>query len=915
MKNIIVSTLIATCGRSRPWEHLRLRGSAGRIGVASLAIAIVLLASKADAANILANPGFESGSTAWTVFTPQGYGGNVFEPQNPTHGGGNVYKNWGCWCSPTNDQSVYQDKQAIPGNVYTAGGFLRNGNGGTPGDTIGGDNEAWLQVAFLDVGGNTLELYQSEHINSASTPAVWISGDVTNRVDPVTGAILGTVSSLVAPAGTKTVRFTALLQQRNGGGGAVHFDDMMLDQTAGGLPLAISNLSPNGTALFNPAANGITFTASSGIANINASDIKLIINGLDVSSSLAISPGGSAASQSVTYFGLSADRQYLANINVTDEGGLLVSSTINFDTFSLTNFVWEAEDYDFDANQFFNNPTNTSYVAANSYFGRPGTADVDFHESGGWGGDNNQAYREPASFGPGVQWANDLTRQKFVDAKILDPDVHDFNVGWVSGLDGDWMNYKRTVPAGSYNLYCRLASGDAGNKRCQVGVVTSGQGTASQTVNTLGVATIVGGAGWQAWQWAPLTDAGGNLIKIDYPTATTVTYRVSLDGANANFFMLAAARGDLPLIANLYPTGTKAFEPANTLSFTVSSTVANIATGDIHVTLNGNNVDALLTIGSNQTNRTVELPYLASNAVYSAAIVVKDSAGTIVSRAINFDTFSESNFTFEAEDYNFGSGQYIANPVLSTTPGANNYYNLIASLSIAAELGVDISTNPPASSYGFAYLRPDAVGTEVTSDYLRQAYVTARVSDPGVNDYNVGWDTSGTWFNYTRDFPAGNYWIYGRLAGNVTLSATMDLVTGATTSSQTTSALGSFSSTRPANGWQSWGWVPLLQPGGMPAVFSGGTKTVRFTTSGNVNHNYFMLAPAKNIVALGASAVGGHKVTIPTQAGCTYTLYYKNSLTDANWIYLTIVAGDGTTKTYTDTSATGNQRFYRAVIQ
>lgn len=49
--------------------------------------------------------------------------------------------------------------------------------------------------------------------------------------------------------------------------------------------------------------------------------------------------------------------------------------------------------------------------------------------------------------------------------------------------------------------------------------------------------------------------------------------------------------------------------------------------------------------------------------------------------------------------------------------------------------------------------------------------------------------------------------------------------------------------------------------------------------------------------------------------GNTYTIWYKNSLQDPNWTYLTIVGGDGTTKSVTDTTASGSTRHYRATIQ
>ncbi|MGA9450320.1 MAG: hypothetical protein WBW41_03135, partial [Verrucomicrobiia bacterium] len=52
-------------------------------------------------------------------------------------------------------------------------------------------------------------------------------------------------------------------------------------------------------------------------------------------------------------------------------------------------------------------------------------------------------------------------------------------------------------------------------------------------------------------------------------------------------------------------------------------------------------------------------------------------------------------------------------------------------------------------------------------------------------------------------------------------------------------------------------------------------------------------------------------VSLPTQCGRVYSLQYKNSLTDANWIALPLSAGNGNNITVTDTNATNSQRFYR----
>jgi alpha-tubulin suppressor-like RCC1 family protein len=56
---------------------------------------------------------------------------------------------------------------------------------------------------------------------------------------------------------------------------------------------------------------------------------------------------------------------------------------------------------------------------------------------------------------------------------------------------------------------------------------------------------------------------------------------------------------------------------------------------------------------------------------------------------------------------------------------------------------------------------------------------------------------------------------------------------------------------------------------------------------------------------------GGFSVSLPTQSGRVYALEYKNSLSDANWMPLPLVAGNSGTLTLMDTTATNAQRFYR----
>ena len=361
------------------------------------------------------------------------------------------------------------------------------------------------------------------------------------------------------------------------------------------------------------------------------------------------------------------------------------------------------------------------------------------------------------------------------------------------------------------------------------------------------------------------------------------------------------------VISGISPASSRVFvNPASNFTFTVSSTVTNIPTNTVQVIVNGIDVSSQLLFSGSPMNWQVSFDGLLPNQFNSATITVTDASGFVTTATVNnFDTFSQNNFIWEAEDFDFGGGQFIDNPVPTAVPATNSYEQEAT----PAVVGIDLTTPNNISGEQFAY-RNDSCGTQAASDFLRQKYITA-----GVPDYNVGWWYSGAWLNYTRTIPPGNYWIYGRLAsGNGAYTVTNSLVTGGRgTASQTTRVLGTFSAI--GTGWQSWQWVPLLNASGQLAVVSlGGVETFKMTSGNNVNANFYMLAPvpaATNITAIlsGSDTV----ISFPTQAGFGYLVVYKDNLEDPYWKLLGIVTGNGMIKTMTDTM-NKSQRFYKLVI-
>jgi len=291
-----------------------------------------------------------------------------------------------------------------------------------------------------------------------------------------------------------------------------------------------------------------------------------------------------------------------------------------------------------------------------------------------------------------------------------------------------------------------------------------------------------------------------------------------------------------PSILNIYPSGTLLMQGTNKLAFTVmaSATITNV-----QVVLNGTDVSGSLSIAGSMTSNSVIYPSLQSNRLYSVTITVKDANNLSSSISRNFDSFDANSFTWEAEDYDFNGGSYIDNPVLPSTsnPSPNSYY-----LKVGVE-GVDYHD---ISLDGTKAYRPsDTMATEPCSDLLRQKYIVAQQADPTIQDYDIGWFNGTEWLNFTHSYPTGTFNIWARMSSPGGSSLTLSRVTnGWGTASQSTEDLGTFTLVN-GLGWGTYSWVPMTDPAGnLIQVTMGGTNTLRATTAGNNNAQFFMLVAA-----------------------------------------------------------------------
>jgi hypothetical protein len=311
----------------------------------------------------------------------------------------------------------------------------------------------------------------------------------------------------------------------------------------------------------------------------------------------------------------------------------------------------------------------------------------------------------------------------------------------------------------------------------------------------------------------------------------------------------------------------------------------------IAVTLNGVAATNLV-FGGTPASRTVSCT-LAPNTVYTAIISVTNNLGLTARSTVNFDTFSPSSYTWEAEDFDYDSGLFYDNPQMQA------YFLL------GATDGVDFhdSTNG-----GSAIYRSTTLATEITSDALRTGYDTTLI-----RDHNIGYTATGEWANYTRTYPTGKFNVYMRAARGDGGSGSMGLqlvTSGWGTTSQTTEDLGRF--TIPSTGaWQTFQWVPLLDAAGSLKTLDLKGKTTLRLTDGGANVNFFMLTPALYIDM--TSSQTSLNFTFGTQLGFNYTVQYTDNLSGGTWNELTTFAGDGAVKSTTATR-TSAPRFYRLQI-
>jgi hypothetical protein len=851
---------------------------------------------------------------------------------------------------------AYQKLAAPAGATYTADAWFseytsyyrhQGGDNGAGSGLLTSDDtgveDCWVEVQFLDSANKILADYKSaiispidatlpgsagvQTINVNTWPTAtnviagvatnvylqWIHCQVTNQfdvstigpnTDPATESATNTLSGagvMIAPPGTAYVQYMLCLAQAQYESGANYWDDCTLNQLGGPSPSVISGLSPDGTKFFNTNTS-LSFSvasASSGGAPLPTNPINgitIVVNGADESANLQFS--GTSTAWNITLPNLASNGLYNVSITVSNSAGLITTASSSFDTFNPS-FIVPVETYDYNSGQFIQNPIPSSTPNANSYFGRAGVLGTDMSTYGGTG----ILPSGPTTLNPFYPGRTDSNVAFEVSSDIQMPLYQNnpgvYNVDLSYNNPGNWFNYTRNpYPAGTYEVFGRISGGQGAGSEL-LNIVTSGYGTATQTTNNLGQFYLANGVDWGHYYWVPLTDSFGNLAAVNVPSGRQTLQLCSSPIAGENVisfvFVPFPTSGVPPALSNFNPPDGAAFaDPAAGFSFTATATSGTtINNSSIHLSLNGADVTSGLHF-SGAGPIIASYPNLVSNAIYTAVIAVTNTAGAGVARTVHFDTIRMDNFYVKIEDFDYNGGEWD-----TAGNGLNpfGYYQNTTAIS-------NIDFSHPGTG-GLHPFRTPGLATETTSDIPLPGYFAG-------SDYDVGNFDAGDWGNFTRNYPAGKYFVYGRLAGGGgNLTAYLERVTsGFGTTAQTTQRLGTWRAN--TGGWQSWAWVPLMDANLTTpvTVTLGGTNTLRVTSGGNVNANYFMLVPVQGIALSAAKSGSNIVISFPTQAGAIYRVFYGTSLTSGIWTLVSTVPGDGTVKSVSD-PATGAPRFYK----
>ncbi|MFN0129581.1 MAG: hypothetical protein ACKV19_23185 [Verrucomicrobiales bacterium] len=408
----------------------------------------------------------------------------------------------------------------------------------------------------------------------------------------------------------------------------------------------ITDVTPGSFANFLPATTAIGFVVTDDQA-IDASKISVTVNGTVHTTANGLVLAGTGTTRSGTLSGvLAANGNYSVVITASDAATASATTNLFFDTFAADTLVVEAEDYNFDGGGFINSPVpivEGTGPEPNAYGGQFGFSEVDYFETRGAPNGTNTMYRfsDPIR----MQRSFDLTRLKYTNAGGAAAGIYDYEVGDFAA--GEWMNYTRTFPSGSYQVFLRQSQVNHPTSECVLERVTSDPSETNQTTTALG--SFLGVPSGFLSRNIPLTDGSGeNLIVLRLDGPTTLRMRqvttTPADASRAQNYLAFVRVSDVgpqrALISSLSPapgTTVETVQPA--ISVEIQNRDTTVVPASVVLRLGGAAVPA--TVTATATGASVAYTYPAAalppaGSLQEAQVSFRDNENNEISASWSF---------------------------------------------------------------------------------------------------------------------------------------------------------------------------------------------------------------------------------------------------------------------------------------
>jgi hypothetical protein len=258
-------------------------------------------------------------------------------------------------------------------------------------------------------------------------------------------------------------------------------------------------------------------------STINTGSIRFFLDGQDGTAQATTTANANGATVSFTPATPVAKGQHTFSVVYQNSEGTSVTNNGTVFVIGQENFVIEAEDFNYGGGQT-QAAASTMPLVAGAYADLAAVHDVDFHVN------NAQTESDLYRIGetPNTPMGNngDVNRGSFTLES-------NYRIGWVDA--GEWYNYTRTFPQGTYNVYASIGK-DAGTMGARLATV-EGATTVNQTLTEIGTFQAPATGAWGIQSLVPMRDQAGNLSAVTLGGLQTIRYTADFGNGDIDYIL------------------------------------------------------------------------------------------------------------------------------------------------------------------------------------------------------------------------------------------------------------------------------------------------------------------------------------------------------------------------------------------